>query len=248
MENSLPRNIEYVKISNKKVIHNFYPFLKTIRHLFKGHSLTRVLFNLSLEKLSINGNVLDLGSKNIYGSYYSFININSDTNIIFTDLEPNDENVVKLNVEKRFPFEDNSFDYCLAFNLLEHVYKFENVFEEVYRVLKKDGYFYLYVPFAIPYHPDPDDFFRYTFSALYKLSAEKGFKIEYIEAVSSGILTTLMDVLGRFIPNNKLKILFRVIGYSLLFPIELFINKLTKRYSYEKIPLFPLGYLAVLKK
>jgi len=130
----------------------------------------------------------------------------------------------------------------------QEVNKFENVFEEVYRVLKKDGYFYLYVPFAIPYHPDPDDFFRYTFSALYKLSAEKGFKIEYIEAVSSGILTTLMDVLGRFIPNNKLKILFRVIGYSLLFPIELFINKLTKRYSYEKIPLFPLGYLAVLKK
>lgn len=69
----------------------------------------------------------------------------------------------------KMPFEDESVDAVLCIAVLEHV---ENPFkasQEIYRILKKDGYAFLYVPFLYYYHAERGyykDYWRFTEDAL----------------------------------------------------------------------------------
>ena len=67
-----------------------------------------------------------------------------------------------------------AFLSCFAF---EHVFEFERSFSEVARTLKPGGYYLLVVPFLYFYHAAPDDYFRYTQSALVRLSEKHGLDV-----------------------------------------------------------------------
>ena len=62
-----------------------------------------------------------------------------------------------------------SVDALVSVFALEHVYDFNAVFAEQERVLKPGGRLLLIVPFLYYYHAAPDDFFRFSASALDKL-------------------------------------------------------------------------------
>lgn len=47
---------------------------------------------------------------------------------------------------KRLPYEDNFFDVCICFDVLEHIPDIKFFLNEVKRLLKKDGQFFLIVP------------------------------------------------------------------------------------------------------
>jgi SAM-dependent methyltransferase len=64
-----------------------------------------------------------------------------------------------------------SVDALVSVFALEHVYDFNAVFAEQERVLKPGGRLLLIVPFLYYYHAAPDDFFRFSASALDKLLA-----------------------------------------------------------------------------
>ena len=58
-------------------------------------------------------------------------------------------NAVKyLNVTKRFPYADATFDYIFSSHLLEHLYPYQTIFclKETFRVLKKGGVVRIGVP------------------------------------------------------------------------------------------------------
>lgn len=63
----------------------------------------------------------------------------------------------------------------IAMNILEHVYNYNLFLPEVYRILKPDGILVGCVPFLIPYHAVPDDYFRYTHSSLERILRQTGF-------------------------------------------------------------------------
>ena len=44
-----------------------------------------------------------------------------------------------VNLEEKFPFEDNSFDLAFCFFTLEHIENIQNFFGETYRILSNDG-------------------------------------------------------------------------------------------------------------
>jgi len=71
----------------------------------------------------------------------------------------------------RLDLADNSVDSLVSVFALEHVYNFEAVFSEQLRVLKPGGRLLLVVPFLYYYHAAPDDFFRFSASALDRLLA-----------------------------------------------------------------------------
>lgn len=71
----------------------------------------------------------------------------------------------------RLDLADNSVDALVSVFALEHVYDFEAVFSEHLRVLKPGGRLLLVVPFLYYYHAAPDDFFRFSASALDRLLA-----------------------------------------------------------------------------
>lgn len=78
------------------------------------------------------------------------------------------------------PFEDGTIDMIIFKNVLEHVKNPEKALNEIYRVIKKNGYIYAKIPFLQPFHAVPDDFQRYTkngFKELFKNYKELDFGI-----------------------------------------------------------------------
>lgn len=72
-------------------------------------------------------------------------------------------------VRDGLPFKDGSFDTVLCMNVLEHVRDPARVLAEIRRVLRPGGFLLFGVPFLYPYHPDPDDYWRFTASGIREL-------------------------------------------------------------------------------
>jgi len=141
-----------------KRIHKYNNPLIVAKEVY-GETLIRSLFNEAIKGYEISGSVLDISSKSIKSSYYKKIKIKEGTNITFTDLHEG-EGVVKLDVEKTFPFEDNTFDCVISFHLFEHVFNYQNSVKEIQIILKPGEKFIIAVPFMHKFHADPDDFFH----------------------------------------------------------------------------------------
>src|SRR5687767_9254628 len=91
------------------LFHCFQPPLRVVKQLLEGKSLIRALFNLSLERHTVGGRILDLGSKSGTGTYYRHLKMEPGSECVFTDIEDT-PGVVKLDVEKPFPLPDAGFD------------------------------------------------------------------------------------------------------------------------------------------
>ncbi|MEX0968762.1 MAG: class I SAM-dependent methyltransferase, partial [Bacteroidia bacterium] len=52
----------------------------------------------------------------------------------------------KVDITRKFPYEDNSFDLVIAIEVSEHILDHENFFSETGRILKPDGKLYISTP------------------------------------------------------------------------------------------------------
>lgn len=228
-------------------LHQFMPPFQVARQLLDGKSLTRTLFNLALTRYSISGKVLDLGSKNSNSSYYKYLRQDPDTQIVFTDLfeQPG---VVQLNVEQTFPFPERTFDSVLAFHLMEHVYHFQQIPREVFRVLRPAGRVFVSIPFIHEFHPDPDDYFRLSESALRRVWEDGGFKCSHCEAIGEGVLTWVATKLPTLVLPALLRPITATTLYLLTTPIDRLIAR-RPRVANRSVPQrFALELLAVFVK
>lgn len=148
------------------------------------------------------------------------------------------------------PFEENTFDLVIAQESLEH---FENpsiAVDEIYRVLKPGGIFYVQVPFIIGYHPGPTDFWRYTKEGIRKLTEQAGFTCENV-SVSVGSATGFYRVMVEFFAvfasvfNEKSYLYVKGLMSLLLFPIKLFDPLLNNSTQKDRIA---GGYFAIARK
>lgn len=74
-----------------------------------------------------------------------------------------------------------SVDSINCLSVLEHVFYPRETIAEMYRVLRPGGCVQVEVPFLLQYHGYPDDYFRYTHSALQRLFEETGFRVVHLE-------------------------------------------------------------------
>lgn len=74
-----------------------------------------------------------------------------------------------------FPVFDCSVDIVLHSEVIEHIYDTRHFLSECYRVLKKNGLMIITVPFQARFHYIPNDYWRFTPSAINKLLIETGF-------------------------------------------------------------------------
>lgn len=108
------------------------------------------------KNLGITGTAINLGSGQ--DNYEGFTNIDLgiyDPVHIVADL-------------KRVPFVDGSVELVVSNSVLEHIYDYNAVIDEVFRILKKGGYFYLCVPNVCLRH-HKYDYHRWTTPGLHKL-------------------------------------------------------------------------------
>lgn len=72
------------------------------------------------------------------------------------------------------PFEDGRFDVALCTQLLEHAEDPAAVIAELGRVLRRGGVAFVSTHGVIRYHPNPDDYWRWTHAGLAKLFDSSG--------------------------------------------------------------------------
>lgn len=168
--------INRLKILFKKCPRIFSFMYYVFGALCVGKSVKEVIKDLGSDKLIIN---LGSGIKRINDwvvniDFYPFDNVD-----IVADISC-------------LPFKNNSVDAVICEFVLEHTKNPQKIVEEVYRVLKPGGLFYLTAPFITSFHSSPNDYYRWSKQGLRELL--KKFKEEEI-GIRNGPTSTLFYVI-----------------------------------------------------
>ena len=117
----------------------------------------------------------------------------------------------KLNLEKELHFKNEMFDKILLLDVLEHLYKREQILAEIHRILKKAGILLLAVPNSetswkklqrsagICSFSDPDHKIEFSEEQIIELLKKHGFSIKHFGyGYFDTPLRGLFDVIGGF--------------------------------------------------
>lgn len=194
----------------------------------------------NLSKLTLTGSVMDVGGgknaayQELIKGEHTFVSINIKEAALPDHI---------VDIEKKFPFEDQTFDNAICLNVLEHVYEFENAFSEQVRCVKIGGKLVIAVPFMHHIHASPDDFLRYTESALRRMTNKYGCEVESLTTLGGGLFSLIFQTAGTGLPGKGIQSVCKVIAVSL----DKALNKLSRHYR-TLTAIIPLGYFVVLTK
>lgn len=212
--------------------------LTIVKEILRGKTLGRTLQNIAMSDVTLSGKVVDLGSKSDGSSYYRFVKKEEGVEIQYTDLNPESDTVMKLDLEKEFPIESNTKDVLLLNNVLEHLYDYNTCVKESFRVLKQGGTLHGVVPFLHQIHHDPDDYFRYTASSLKRILEDAGFSGVVVKPLGFGPVTAGYE---QWAPLLRLKVLI-VMGTVLSIGMDKLLHKVAGKSNAVKAEHFPLTY------
>jgi len=125
----------------------------------------------------INLKILDFGSYNVNGNIKNFVSKNH--NYLGVDINEGPNVDIIMKDQYIIPLETNSIDVVISTSVFEHTEMFWLSFNEIMRVLKPNGLFYLNAPSNGPYHAWPFDCYRFypdSASALAKWANISGYK------------------------------------------------------------------------
>lgn len=203
-------------------------------------SLWRTLVYRELEKLELSGDIIDLGGSRQSG-YHQLIK--GEHKIWVNNLNGAEDKGLSFDLELSFPVESATYDAVLAINVLEHIFNYQNILGESFRILKENGTLVVAVPFLIQVHPSPNDYWRYTEQTLRLLLESAGFKKIDVIPVGTGVFGAsyhLKHNLYRIPLLQNLFVLYAKTGDWLLSKI--------KSDSFFSKEYYPLGYLVISKK
>lgn len=214
-------------------------FKNLISEIMRGKTIWRILFNFELKKFKVGGEILDIGAGKERSSYFRFLRLASEHKITSIDITNERKPDIIADLEKGFPVEDNKFDYVMCFNLLEHIYDYQKVVNECFRVLKSGGVLLGAVPFIMHYHADPNDYFRYTHQALEKIFQTAGFSEIKIKSLGYGPFIAGFSQIEYLLPG-----FIKIFIIPFLILLDKILIKIKKHYRKS----YALGYSFEAKK
>ncbi len=151
-----------MKFIQKKITTSFKSL---INYLTYKEIFARVVHDQSVQPLlpELKGLVLELGA-GIHD--YSVFATSCDEYIRSDFYGDNATNRIAIDATN-INFPDNKFDSIVCMSALEHIEDFEKVLSEINRILKPGGKLLLNVPWLFPFHGAPNDFYRFSSSALH---------------------------------------------------------------------------------
>jgi SAM-dependent methyltransferase len=165
----------------------------------------------------ISGKILDVGCgrkpyKNLF-QYSKYVGIDIEN----PGHPHTDEDIDIYYDGKSFPINDDEFDNVICNQVLEHVFTPDELLKEINRVLKKDGYLLLTVPFLWDEHEQPNDYARYSSFGLKFLLEKNGFAVQqHLKSVST--MAVIFQMFNAYV-HKKLMTKGRFLYYCTLFLI-----------------------------
>lgn len=112
-------------------------------------------------------------------------------------LEREVENIrfLKLNLERKLPFKNRYFDKILFLDVLEHLYKRDQILDELRRILKTQGVIFISIPHkntawkkiqrlaGLNSYADPDHKIEYSFKGIKKVLKDHKFEVLEIKPI-----------------------------------------------------------------
>lgn len=125
----------------------------------------------------IKGDVLDIGcGKKPYERLFS--GVTSYIGLEICDAKNRTDKKIDILYDgRRFPFENNTFDSIVTFEVFEHVFNPDEFLKEVNRVLKINGVLLMSASFIWDEHEQPYDYARYSSFGLKSLLSKYGFEV-----------------------------------------------------------------------
>lgn len=120
--------------------------------------------------------------------------------------------------EGDLPLSDGVASVVLSSQVLEHVADVERYLSECHRVLKDDGLLFLSTHGSWKYHPDPQDFWRWTCDGLKRVIQKSGFEIVSFRGVlgpEATALQLLQDAVGRRIHWRLRNVFYRYMQWRI---------------------------------
>ena len=223
------KSVEVRKI--KKELYNCIT-MEYLLHYFSGeNSLFRQCQNkfLADNAMGLSGKIIEIGAEKKWN--YASLFKNSE-NYITSNIKGDCD--IYLDATNMEQIADASIDGLICVSVLEHIFDFQKVVQEILRVLKIGGKAVITVPFIFPYH-DQIDYWRFSDTALIELFSD--FKI--IRLVQfGGKMATLSFLLQRPLRKILRYVLYKIIG--------LFFGILGL--TLEQMDTFPLGYGILIEK
>ncbi len=214
-----------------------------LREAVRGKAVSRTLTNLFWTgRETISGKVLDIGGGGGHASHYRFLSIAKGTTLQTVDIVSRQGTDFVLDITKeKVPLPDESQDYVLLFNILEHVNQHDAMLSEVGRLLRQGGKLMGTIPFLINVHPDPHDYVRFTAEALEALFSRNGFVVRELEPIGRGPFLAAYEQLDMLI-WTPLHLLFLPVIWCL----DWLISTLRPKRDFRSQ--FPLAYNFIVKK
>lgn len=145
------------------------------------------------------------------------------------------------------PFIDNSFDIVLAAQVIEHTINPWKFCSELQRVTKVGGLLQIEAPQNFPYHAEPYDFFRFTFTGMRSLFPQcEVLKVEITEGNASNLAVTISNYLIN-ISSKKLMRSGMLFVTRILFGWIKYLDKLQPALNRRSVSM-PKGYAFTFKK
>lgn len=200
----------------------------------------RALMNLALAETGTwEGSVLDVGgTRKPLPSYYEYL-VRADTCVITAVNIDADARPDIVADAQALPMSAELYDHAWCLNVLEHVPEPLAVLKETYRVLRPRARVAIFTPFFTRIHGHPQDFYRYTDTALERYAVLAGFEIERTRVIGGGPFLCVAAQLQLFIPS------------VLFVPCAVVARGLDRLFAWYRPRLavaWPLGYLLMLRK
>ena len=124
---------------------------------------------------------------------------------------------------KKLPFEDESFDSIVTFQVFEHIFEPKDFLVEISRVLKPGGNILITVPFIWDEHEKPNDFGRYSSFGIKYLFESNNFQILNYKKSTIGIECIIQLMISGIEKRIFTKYLFFnfLIKFLIISPINL---------------------------
>ena len=217
-------------------------YLKFLKLILKKNTLLRVLQIYECSSISIYGNSIEFGAIDNKDKTFSNF-VKGKSKFHYSNKKSNEKlKVFYSDLTKKLNIPSKKYNNVLFFNILEHLPEYKLAFSEIYRIMKKGGFFLGSVPFIYQIHAAPNDYFRFSKQFLESNLKKYGFKKAKVKALGFGPFTASYSLLWpylKFLP--LLSQICLLLAYILDSLIQVFVKTDLKE-------IFPVGYFFIAKK